>query len=77
MAIPSPLQPQDRGADTGESDTIVSVGERIDCLYFVPSDQSESATCFCTRFQIHPTCDGDLNRCDVLLNAPDPRDGYR
>lgn len=71
------MQQQDPPADSPDSDTLISVGERIECPFFIPSNQSEALKQFCTRFQISPICDGDVNRCDVLMFAPDPRDGYR
>lgn len=60
-----------------ESDTIIAIGERIECPFFEPSTQTEDNKPFCTHFQINPVCTGDINRCDVLMFAPDPRDGYR
>lgn len=64
--------------EEGKTDTIVSVGERIDCQYFQKRETIEGREePWCTLFQIVPECTGDVNKCDVLMFAPDPRDGYR
>lgn len=66
-----------------ETDTLISVGEPVPCRYFDPAgtdegaDASQRSLPFCRHFQINPRCEGDLNKCDVLMFAPDPRDGYR
>jgi hypothetical protein len=60
------------------TDTVISIGCRIDCPYFSKEDgDSGSVELWCSRFQIVPECQGDINNCDVLMFAPDPRDGYR
>lgn len=69
----------DKPDNSNETDTLNAVGDRIECPYYGISDEGNvsSDKPWCTRFQIHPKCTGDVNRCDVLMFAPDPRDGFR
>jgi len=74
--IENPDPSQDSDTDT----VLICAGDAekpISCQYFEIEDQISLGTPWCKRFQIHPKCCGDINHCDVLMYAPDPRDGYR
>lgn len=81
MGQGSPRSPDEcRYTPRGDDDrlTILPIGERCDCKFFDPAvPEGDSLKPFCTRFQITPTCTGDLELCDVGWNRPDPREGYR